>query len=118
MVSHRRLADYLDASHPSDCVDRAAFRAQWRRWDEFVVDAFGIQVLTDKHLARANRVDAWTTTRVDAHHYLVEARDLGPWYGKPLAWRDRLDPVLLQQARNDFGEMILTPAVARREGVS
>jgi len=70
----------------------------------FVPDVNGIQVLTDAHLARANDLSAWSITSLNAGRHLVEAKDLAAWYANP-----EPDPRLLEQARADFGNMILTP---------
>ncbi len=83
------------------------------RWDEFTLDARGLQVLTTKHLEKAHDLSGWTTTRLDESHFLVEARDLGAWYARSLTAMDLHDPDLLDQARRDFGRMILTEAEAR-----
>ena len=95
--------------------DRAGYHWYPHRWDEFTLDACGIQILTDRHLARANDLTAWQTTRLDAQHFLVESRDLDAWYARPLRWNENVDAALIARARSDFGEMILTPAQAKAQ---
>jgi hypothetical protein len=84
-------------------------------WHEFTLDPCGIQLLTDKHLAKAHDLSAWSITRLDATHHLVEASDLEPWYGT-LSSRQPVAADVLDQARRDFGEMIMTPARAESLG--
>jgi len=88
----------------------------WRKaphlWADYTLDAFGIQLLTTSQLAKAHDLTNWTIEQVAADRYLVSAKNLEPW----LVW-DNLDdvryerfpdPDLRNQARNDFGDMILT----------
>ena len=72
-------------------------------WQERVYDAAAIQLLTGAHLAHATNLDRWQVTEVAPDRYLVEATDLNPWFAQ-----DTPDPHVLQQARDDFGDMILT----------
>jgi hypothetical protein len=73
-------------------------------WHTRVLDAHGIQLLTEDHLNHAHNLNNdWTTTQVTPGRYLVEAKDLTPWYAT-----DTPDPDTLQQARHDFGDIILT----------
>jgi hypothetical protein len=113
MISHLTWGDWLMSPIPgTDYFDRFAYDRFPDRWHEFTLDPCGIQILTDQHLAKAGDLSGWTTTRLDEHHYLVEARDLAAWYAKPLLKTDPVDPDLLAQARADFGGMILTHAIA------
>ena len=75
-----------------------------------VFDAYGIQLLTDTHLAHAHDLSRWDVQTVAPGRHLVQARDLDPWYAA-----DQPDPAVLEQARADFGDMILTPAIAEAE---
>ena len=103
------------AEHEPDAEGNCHSHAyEWHpeRWGDLICEPCGIQVLTDRHLAAAQDLSAWRTTRVDETHVLVEARDLGPWYAAPRHPMNSLDPDLLSQARRDFGEMILTAAKA------
>jgi len=71
-------------------------------WDEYVIDAHGISLLTDKHLDHANDLSNWTIEKVAPQRYLVSAADLEPWFGQRGP-----DEATLAQARADFGDMIL-----------
>ncbi|HEX7132763.1 MAG TPA: hypothetical protein VF228_09315 [Iamia sp.] len=70
---------------------------------DHVPDAHGLQVLRDEHLARATDLGRWQVTDLGHGRHLVEAADLEPWYGSGLP-----DPTVVEQARRDFGAMILT----------
>ncbi|MBM6400502.1 hypothetical protein [Phycicoccus sonneratiae] len=94
-----------------------AYQYHPERWHEFLLDPSGIQLLTNQHLEKANDLSAWSTQRVDDGHVLVEARDLGAWY-EPIAAGEPIPDALLSAARNDFGEMILTPARAQELGLA
>lgn len=118
MVTHRGWSNLLAADIPgSDFYHRQAYNRHPERWNEFTLDPCGIQILTDRHLARANDLSAWRTTRLDEHHVLVEARDLEPWYATPRRTGDPLDADVIDQARRDFGDMILTPTIAEDLGL-
>lgn len=71
---------------------------------EYAPDAQGLQVLTDAHLEHAHDLSDWTVEPLGEGRHLVTAADLEPWYASP-----EPDPETLQQARGDFGGMILTP---------
>jgi hypothetical protein len=90
----------------------------------YVPDAFGIQVLTDAHLERAHDLTDWDITPLANGRHLVAAKDVEGWFGTlaPRDWRvvgtvpplpDNRD--LVEKARADFGEMILTPDTLERE---
>lgn len=70
----------------------------------FTPDAYGIQLLTDAHLERTHDLSAWSITEITPGRHLVEHPDLAAWYADP-----HPDPQLIEQARADFGEAILTP---------
>lgn len=72
-------------------------------WDTRVLDAHGIQLLTSRHLDHAHDLSGWTVTEVAPDGHLVEAADLAPWFAQ-----DNPDPNVLDQARADFGDMLLT----------
>jgi hypothetical protein len=112
MVSHLTWSDYLMTPILGDHLDRHAFKRNPDRWQEFAVDPCGIQILTSQHLAKANNLNDWLTTQLDERHYLVEAKDLDPWYLQPMGQTESVDATLLEQARADFGNMILTPRQA------
>jgi hypothetical protein len=82
----------------------------------FVPDAFGIQLLTDHHLDRALDLTDWTVEEVAPDRYLVRARDLAAWFAVSDSEEVRFErfpaPALLDQARADFGPMILTREAA------
>jgi hypothetical protein len=71
----------------------------------YTPDAHGIQILTDQHRSRARDLSSWNIRDLGHDRYLVEAEDLTAWYSTPLPDQDILD-----QARHDFGDMILTRA--------
>jgi hypothetical protein len=50
--------------------------------DEFTPDAYGVQVLTGKHLAKTSNLDGWDVSLVAPDRYLVQARDLVPWFDR------------------------------------
>ncbi len=92
---------------------------KWIRhlWPEYVAYPNGIQILTDAHLDKARDLSTnWTVTSAAPGRWLVQAKDLVPWFDKidekaALWQRPYLDPDLLTQARHDFGDMILTPDI-------
>ena len=85
-------------------------------WERFVPDANGIQLLTTHHVERARDLSGWTVTPAGTDRWLVEAADLGAWFGPTTS--DEMvanqwpDPAVLAQARSDFGPLILTPQSA------
>lgn len=118
LISHRDWGTLLRSTMPgSELYHGRAYLWHPERWDEFVLEPCGIQILTDQHLAAAADLSGWRTTRLDAGHVLVEARDLEPWFGTPLRPDDALPADLLDQARHDFGAMILTPQRAEALGL-
>lgn len=72
-------------------------------WSEFTLDAHGINLLTAAHLDKADDLSQWRTRRTSSGRFLVEARDLAPWFD---SWP--VDQTLVERARADFGAMILT----------
>jgi hypothetical protein len=72
-------------------------------WDRIVPDAYGAQILGPAHMERIGDLSGWVTSRLDGERYLVEARDLGPWFDASTP-----DPVVLAAARDDFAGIILT----------
>jgi hypothetical protein len=76
----------------------------------YLPDAHGIQLIRKAHLERADDLHAWDITDLGDDRYLVEARDLEPWYGEVLP-----DPEVLQQAREDFAGALLTPEAIAAE---
>lgn len=94
----------------------AATPSVWRRhpqhWAEYVPDAFGVQLVTGRHLTHARDLSQWHVTEIAVDRWLVAARDLTAWFRAedPSAVRKRQfpDPDLRARARDDFGAMILT----------
>jgi hypothetical protein len=79
-----------------------------------LVDAVqGIQLLTGTHLARAHDLSGWQVTQVSSDRYLVEARDLAPWFTGTA-----IDPDVYAQAAHDFGAMLVTPQTADEFGLA
>lgn len=72
----------------------------------YLPDAYGVQLLTDAHLANANALSDWVIEPLGAGKHLVQAQDLESWY----ATIDP-DPDTLAKARADFGGMILAPEI-------
>lgn len=72
-------------------------------WDEYVIDAAGVSLLTGKHLKHARDLSDWTIEEVAPDRFLVSARDLEPWFGGIAA-----PPAIIDRARADFGDMILS----------
>lgn len=86
-------------------------------WEEYVPDAHAVQILNDKHLARAHDLSGWHIETVSPGKHLVTARDLEPWFSlradqdhidfATMAWREIPPQEIADQARQDFGQMIL-----------
>jgi hypothetical protein len=74
------------------------------------VDAYGIQILTDKHLSNAHDLSHWDIQNLGNGRHLVRAHDLSPWYT-----HDTPDAQTLAQARDDFGDLILNPQVVKAD---
>lgn len=72
----------------------------------YVLDAYGIQILTGKHLATARDLTDWHITDLGNDRHLV-------WHPRPEAWyaQDTPDPDVLTAARRDFGDLIITDDV-------
>lgn len=81
-------------------------------YDSYVPDAHAVQVLTAKHLAKAHDLSRWSTEALGNDRYLVEARDLGPWFSDSEHAKGNRqaqpDSAVVAEARHDFGRMILT----------
>ena len=73
----------------------------------YTPDAHGIQILSDQHLTRARDLSSWNIRELGHGRYLVEAEDRTSWYCKPLP-----DQEVVDQARHDFGDMILTKEIS------
>lgn len=116
-----------DTGHSWPHVDEARVRYNRPLLASFVPDAFGIQLLTDAHLERAHDLTNWDITPLANRRHLVSARDIEPWFKDlntqghdPFAPKYSSDGYLpadrdmVDQARNDFGDMILTPEAVER----
>ena len=117
-VSHRDWV-ILNATFPDIDTDaRWAYAWHPEIWDRWVLEPCGMQLLTDDHLAHAGDLTNWRTTRLDAGTHLVEARELEPWFATPLRQVDLLPNELLDRARYEFGDMVLTSEKARELGLN
>ncbi|MFD7025040.1 hypothetical protein [Promicromonospora sukumoe] len=72
----------------------------------YVLDAYGIQVLTGRHLAAARDLKDWHITDLGNDRHLVRHPDPEAWYAQ-----DTPDPDTLAAARRDFGGLIITDDV-------
>lgn len=98
---------WVGGSHSTLHLDGSLILAGRPLFTTFVPHAWGLMLLTREHLDRASDLSGWSTTRVAEGRYVLEARDLEPWY----AHQDP-DPEVQAQAVADFGEMVLTPEAA------
>ncbi|WP_307204465.1 hypothetical protein [Nocardioides zeae] len=77
--------------------------SRWRHHDATkTFDAYGIQLLSDAHLAAAHDLTGWIITPLTGGMHLVEHPDPAAWFA-----HDEPDPHVLAQARHDFGPMII-----------
>lgn len=87
-------------------------------WSEYVAEPCGIQLLTDAHLEKSTDLTSnWKTERIAPGRWLVQARDLDPWftdvdYDDALLERRYVRGDVFAQALADFGHMVLTRASA------
>lgn len=89
-------------------VDEGAMRYNRHLWSRYTADANGVQLLTGAHLANARDLSDWDIEEVARDRYLVQTRNLEPWYAS-----EHPDPEVLEQARRDFGGMIISRDVIR-----
>lgn len=90
--------------------------------DQFVPDAFGLQLLGPTFNGRIPSGHDWVATRLgDAT--LLAHRDPAAWFAAPLlgdveyfAWAPP-PPPLLAKAREDFAELLYTPGALARAGI-
>jgi hypothetical protein len=75
----------------------------------YVPDAYGVQLLSEAHLARAADLSRWQVTELGDGRYLVTAADLDAWFN-----HDQPAENLLEQARRDFGPLILRREYVRQ----
>ena len=106
----------VHVTHPGNHESEATTTSVWRRhphlWSSYVPDAFGVQLLTGRHLARARDLSRWQVREVAEDRWLVTARGLAEWLRPtdPASVRSRTfpDPAVRARAVDDFGAMILT----------
>jgi hypothetical protein len=96
----------IDVRHHLPDLHERNIRYNRHLLSRYTPDAHGIQILTDQHLTRARDLSTWNIQGLGHGRYLVEADDTTPWYSTPLPDQDVVD-----QARHDFGDMILTKEV-------
>ena len=57
-----------------------------------------------EHLDHAHNLSRWTITHLDNHHHLVETTNHTGWHLPTPPW---IDPNVMAQALDDFGDIIL-----------
>lgn len=92
----------------SPVCDPLQYRLSRHLWDEYVIDAAGVNLLTSRHVERAHDLREWDVKRVSEDRYLVSATDLEDWFRGITASAE-----VIASARSDFGDMILTADVMR-----
>lgn len=98
-ISH----DAIDNVYPLPGISEIDLRYNKHLLDRYLPDAHGIQVVQSMHLENSRDLSDWKISELGRHRYLVEARDLEPWYS------DSLPSVeVLAQARSDFEGALLT----------
>jgi hypothetical protein len=95
--------DQIDIRHKLPDLRESNVRYNRHLLSRYTPDAHGIQILTEQHLTRARDLSAWNIRELGHGRYLVEADDPAPWYSTPLP-----DQKVVDAARHDFGDMILT----------
>lgn len=70
---------------------------------EFAPDVFGVQVLTDEHLAKLGHLDNWSAQEVAPRRYLVRHRNQVAWFNG-----SGPNPAALDAAREDFAPILIT----------
>lgn len=118
-ISHLDWSSLMGVVTPgSSYYDMHSYSRHPEVWNQYSLDPCGIQILTGAHLAKANDLSAWNTTKLDHDHYLVQAHDLEPWYATPMRWNDSIPEDVLTQARADFGQIVLTHDIAAETGLN
>jgi hypothetical protein len=112
---HAGALDVAWVHHGSPLDPSAGAQPLWSTtphvWTTYVADAYGIQLLTDDHLAKARDLSRWQVTSPAPGRWLVVAKDLERWFTDG---RSEVEQEILDQARADFGGMILDPDVLSR----
>lgn len=79
-----------------------------------VPDACVMQLLTPEHLAHAHDLSEWLIDEVSPKRFIVAHPQPEAWFLPPPTGAaepgTRVDPGVLAQAREDFGDMLMTPA--------
>lgn len=84
-------------------IEEVHVRYNRHLWAQYAPDPNGIQVLTKSHLDKATNLSNWDVTALPGDRYLVQARELRPWFA-----HDVPDQEVIDAARTDFGAMLLT----------
>jgi hypothetical protein len=117
-VDHARTTGDVGGSNPSWQVelgrrklDRSYYPHGRHLDDRRVPDACVEQVLTGAHLDAARDLSRWQVEEVATERYVVTHPEPSSWFlpapdGRP---GTRVDPDVLDRARDDFGAMILGP---------
>lgn len=92
------------AEHPAIYPGIRSSTDDMNRVRDHVPDAYGLQVLTSRHLEKAHDLSAWVITDLGNDRHLVQHPDPAAWFA-----HDHPDPDVLAAARRDFGDLILTP---------
>ncbi|WP_052667454.1 hypothetical protein [Nitriliruptor alkaliphilus] len=101
MVGWHRLVDHLLPRLPHR---RGSYSRRVRHLEPSrVPDAYGIQLLSDQHLAGGPDLTGWEVGQVTEGMYLVTAPDLHAWFD-----HDQPDEGTLERARQNFAPLILT----------
>jgi hypothetical protein len=100
--------DWVDLAHLEPPTPSGIhFTVERQLWGEYVPDAHGLQLLTERHLARVNDLGGWRVDEIAPGRFLVQARDLAAWYAEPIP-----DPAVLDRARRDFGDAVMSRELA------
>jgi len=89
---------------PLPRATEAEFRYNQHLTTTHVVDAHGVQVLTDAQLAGIRDLTNWNVRDLGHGRHLVTATHLDPWYHDELP-----DTTTLERARADFADILLSP---------
>ena len=121
IIAHPGLIDYavirrayrtvsswntIDAFQRLPGIREEKFRFTQHLTTTHVVDAHGVQVLTDAQLAGLRDLTNWQVRDLGHARHLVTATDLAPWFGGTAP-----DPDTVEQARADFAHILLSEQV-------
>lgn len=98
----RDMSDVL-GREPTEIEEIAAGRRARHLLASYTIDAYVAQILTSEHFARIGALASFAVEDLGADRLLVVARQPEPWLGglNP-------DPDVVEQARREFGEALLT----------